>query len=180
MSAVEALVARLSADCLARLCGKPFIAQDSAPSSPEDHSYARVVASISDLDARLAAITATGIDADRVFADKLSGLATIARPGLATMLDYARGGDTVMVTAADELGRSVAEVTSTMAELDARRMPLRASREGIDTAIPSARAVAAIMATSPNWFFEFWRAIADRRAAKRRRVRMVSAAISSR
>ena len=55
--------------------------------------------------------------------------------------------DTVVVTAIDRLGRSVAEVTRTIAELGERRILLRALREGIDTATPTGRAVAAIMAT---------------------------------
>lgn len=63
------------------------------------------------------------------------------------MLDYARAGDTVVVTAIDRLGRSVAEVTRTIAELGERRILLRALREGIDTATPTGRAVAAIIAT---------------------------------
>ena len=63
------------------------------------------------------------------------------------MLDYARAGDTVVVTAIDRLGRSVAEVTRTITDLVDRRIALRALREGIDTATPTGRAVAAIMAT---------------------------------
>jgi len=39
---------------------------------------------------------------------------------LAALLDYARPGDTVVVTAIDRLGRSVAEVTRTIAELGER------------------------------------------------------------
>ena len=42
------------------------------------------------------------------------------------MLDYARAGDTVVVTAIDRLGRSVAEVTRTTADLGERRTLLRA------------------------------------------------------
>ncbi|MGC8030431.1 recombinase family protein, partial [Salmonella enterica] len=69
------------------------------------------------------------------------------RPGLVAMLDYARAGDIVIVAAIDRLGRSVAEVTRTIAHLGERRILLRALREGIDTATPTGRAVAAIMGT---------------------------------
>lgn len=69
------------------------------------------------------------------------------RTGLAALLHYAREGDTVVVTAIDRLGRSVAEVTRTIADLGERRILLRALREGVDTATPTGRAVAAIMAT---------------------------------
>ena len=109
--------------------------------------YARVSTTGQDLDAQLAALTAAGVEADRVFTDKLSGSAKTDRPGLAAMLDYARAGDAVVVAAIDRLGRSVAEVTRTIADLGERRIILRALRESIDTATPTGRAIAAIMAT---------------------------------
>jgi DNA invertase Pin-like site-specific DNA recombinase len=52
-----------------------------------------------------------------VFTDNLSGSAKTGRPGLAAMLDFARADDTVIVRAIDRPGRSVAEVTRTIAEL---------------------------------------------------------------
>jgi DNA invertase Pin-like site-specific DNA recombinase len=107
--------------------------------------YARVSTSDQDLDTQLAAVTEAGVDADRVFTDKLSGSAQTDRPGLAAMFDYAHAGDTVAVTAIDRLGRSVAEVTRTIADLGEQRIILRASREDIDTATASGRAVAVIM-----------------------------------
>lgn len=88
-----------------------------------------------------------GVDPERVFTDTLSSSANTARPGLAAMLDYARSGDTVVVAAIDRLGRSVAEVTRTIADLGEHRITLRALREGVDTGTPTGRAVAAIMAT---------------------------------
>jgi len=109
--------------------------------------YARVSTVGQDLDAQLAALSAAGVNPDRVFTDRLSGSAKTARPGLAAMLDYARVGDTVVVTAIDRLGRSVAEVTRTIADLVDRRIVLHALREGVDTVTPTGRAVAAIMAT---------------------------------
>ena len=126
--------------------------------------YARVSTLGQDLDAQLAALAVAGVEAGRVFTDKLSGSAKTDRPGLVAMLDYARAGDTVVVVAVDRLGRSVAEVTRTIAELGDRRILLRALREGIDTATPSGRAVAAIMATLAELELELGR---ERRAASR-------------
>ena len=126
--------------------------------------YARVSTIGQDLDAQLAALSAAGIGAERVFIDELSGSAKTARPGLAAMLDNARGGDTVVVTAVDRLGRSVAEVTRTIADLGERRILLRALREGIDTASPTGRAVAAIMATLAELELDLRR---ERRASSR-------------
>ena len=81
------------------------------------------------------------------------------------MLDYARAGDiVVVVTAIDRLGRSVAEVTRTIADLGVRRIILRALREGVDAATPTGRAVAAIMATLAELELELGR---ERRAVSR-------------
>jgi DNA invertase Pin-like site-specific DNA recombinase len=112
--------------------------------------YARVSTLSQDLEAQLAALDSAGVAADRVFTDKLSGSANSDRPGLVAMLDYARAGDTVVVTAIDRLGRSVVEVTRTIADLGQRRIILRALREGIDTATPTGRAVARSWPPSPN------------------------------
>ena len=46
------------------------------------------------------------------------------------MLGYARPGDTVIVTAIDRLGSSVAGVTRTIAELGERGITLRALEKG--------------------------------------------------
>lgn len=136
--------------------------------------YARVSTTGQDFGAQLSALAVEGVDASRVFTDKLSGSANTDRPGLAAMLDYARAGDTVVVTAIDRLGRSVAEVTRTIAELGERRILLRAIREGVDTGTPTGRAVAAIMATLAELELELGR---ERRAASRqsRRSRQLPA-----
>lgn len=136
--------------------------------------YARVSTVGQDLDTQLATLSAAGVGADRIFTDKLSGSVNTARPGLAAMLDYARQGDTVVVTAIDRLGRSVLEVTRTIADLGERRILLRALREGVDTGTPTGRAVATIMATLAELELELGR---ERRAASRdsRRARQLPA-----
>ena len=136
--------------------------------------YARVSTIGQDLDAQLAALDAAGVDPSRVFTDKLSGSAKTARPGLVALLDYARPGDTVVVAAIDRLGRSVAEVTRTIADLGERRITLHVLREGVDTATPTGRAIAAIMASLAELELELGR---ERRAASResRRARHLPA-----
>lgn len=136
--------------------------------------YARVSTLGQDLDAQLTALAAQGVESGHVFTDKLSGAVNTDRPGLAALLHYAREGDTVVVTAIDRLGRSVAEVTRTIADLAERRILLRALREGVDTGTPTGRAVAAIMATLAELELELGK---ERRAASRqsRRVRSLPA-----
>ena len=97
-----------------------------------------------------------------MFTDKLPGSANTARPGLAAMLHYARPDDTIAVAAIDRLGRSVAEVTHTIADLGELSITLRALREGVDTSTPTGRAVAAIMATLAELELKLGR---ERRAA---------------
>jgi DNA invertase Pin-like site-specific DNA recombinase len=126
--------------------------------------YARVSTTGQDLDAQLAALAAAGVDTDRIFTDRLSGSAKTGRPGLAAMLDYARAGDTVVACAIDRLGRSAAEVTRAIAKLGERRILVRALREGVDTATPPGRAVAAILAALAELELELGR---GRRMASR-------------
>lgn len=136
--------------------------------------YARVSTTGQDLAAQRDALTAAGVDGARQFDDTLTGAAGTSRPGLAALLDYARPGDVVVVTAIDRLGRSVVEVTQTIADLDGRGITLRALRENIDTSTPTGRAVAAIMASLAELELELGR---ERRAASRaaRRARNLPA-----
>ncbi|MGX9787339.1 recombinase family protein [Mycobacterium sp. MMS18-G62] len=97
------------------------------------------------LDGQLAELTAAGVDPRRVFTDKLSDSADRVRAGLHAMLSYARSGDTVVVVGLDRLGRSVAEVTRTIADLTDRGITLRALKEGLDTGTTTGRVVANIL-----------------------------------
>ncbi|HKP40477.1 recombinase family protein [Mycobacterium sp.] len=97
------------------------------------------------LDNQLAELTAAGVDPRRVFTDRLSDSADRVRAGLHAMLSYARSGDTVVVVGLDRLGRSVAEVTRTIADLTDRGITLRALKEGLDTGTSTGRVVANIL-----------------------------------
>ena len=104
--------------------------------------YARVRNVGQDLGAQLVELADAGAEPDQVSTDKLSGSVNTDRPGLTAMLHYAREGDIVVVTASDRLGRSVAEVTRTIAELGERRILLRPLRESVNTGTPTGRAMA--------------------------------------
>lgn len=127
-----------------------------------------------DLDGQPIALAVQGVESGQVFTDKLSVAVNTDRPGRAAQLHYAREGDTVVVIAIDRLGRSVAEVTRTIADLGERRILLRSLREGVDTGTPTGRAVATIMATLAELELELGR---ERRAASRdsRRARQLPA-----
>jgi DNA invertase Pin-like site-specific DNA recombinase len=97
-------------------------ATDTAPTSTGAQlGYARVSTEHQSLDQQLDALTAAGVDTDRVYTDKLSGASARAqRPGLDALLDYARQGDAIVVVGIDRLGRNAAEVMTTIRELGER------------------------------------------------------------
>ncbi len=66
---------------------------------------------IQSLERQLDALTAAGIQSERIYSDKKTGT-TIDRPGLTALLGYARDGDgdTIVVHTLDRLGRNLREV----------------------------------------------------------------------
>ncbi|MFT4126153.1 MAG: recombinase family protein [Gordonia sp. (in: high G+C Gram-positive bacteria)] len=94
--------------------------------------YARAGTGGAGLPDQIAALTAAGVAADRVYTDA-AGDPTAHRPGLADLLDYARRGDTVVVVGIDRLGRVTDEVMRTVRDLAHRGLRLRCLRERIDT-----------------------------------------------
>jgi DNA invertase Pin-like site-specific DNA recombinase len=127
--------------------------------------YARVSTGHQSLDQQLDALTAAGVDPKRVYSDKLSGTSTREqRPGLASLLDYARPGDAIVVVGIDRLGRNAAEVMTTIRELRDRDIVLRSLREGIDTSNSTGRMVAGVLASLAELELELGR---ERRAAAR-------------
>src|SRR5712675_878411 len=127
--------------------------------------YARVSTGRQSLDQQLDALTAAGVDPERVYRDKLSGTSTREqRPGLAALLDYARPGDAIVVVGIDRLGRNAGEVMTTIRELRDREIVLRSLREGIDTSNATGRMVAGVLASLAELELELGR---ERRAASR-------------
>ncbi|WP_156686769.1 recombinase family protein [Mycobacterium sp. Marseille-P9652] len=127
--------------------------------------YARVSTGHQSLDQQLDALTAAGVNPDRIYRDKLSGTSTREqRPGLAALMDYARPGDAIVVVGIDRLGRNAAEVMMTIRELGERNIVLRSLREGIDTSNATGRMVAGVLASLAELELELGR---ERRTAAR-------------
>lgn len=104
--------------------------------------YATATGACPELDEQLAELTAAGVNPRHVFTDKTTGSTDKVRAGLLALLSYARSGDVVVVVALERLGRSVTEVTQTVADLTTRGITLRCLRNGLDTATATGRVVA--------------------------------------
>lgn len=127
--------------------------------------YARVSTGHQSLDAQIDAISAQGVEPERIYRDKLTGTSTREqRPGLAALLDYAREGDAIVVVGIDRLGRNAAEVMTTIRDLSQRGIVLRSLREGIDTGNATGRMVAGVLASLAELELELGR---ERRSAAR-------------
>jgi DNA invertase Pin-like site-specific DNA recombinase len=94
--------------------------------------YARVSTDDQKLDLQHDALVQAGVERERIFEDKLSGMRA-DRPGLASVLKAVREGDTLVIWRLDRLGRSLKELISLADELKRRGVQLRSVTEGIDT-----------------------------------------------
>jgi DNA invertase Pin-like site-specific DNA recombinase len=127
--------------------------------------YARVSTEHQSLDQQVDVLAAAGVEGNRVYRDKLSGMSTREqRPGLAALLDYAREGDAIVVVGIDRLGRNAAEVMTTIRDLGKRGIVLQSLREGIDTSNASGRMVAGVLASLAELELELGK---ERRTAAR-------------
>ena len=87
--------------------------------------YARVSTAKQDLDRQIEALLERiGIDRERIYVDKKSG-ATIDRPGLRAVLEYAREGDVIVVHTLDRLGRTVRDTLNLIHGLSERGIGVR-------------------------------------------------------
>lgn len=127
--------------------------------------YARVSTAHQSNDAQVDELVAAGVDPERVYVDKLTGTSRKEeRAGLSALLAYARPGDVIVVKGVDRLGRSAAEVMTTIKELLDRGIVIRALREGVDSSTATGRAVLGIMASLAELELELGR---ERRAASK-------------
>jgi len=92
--------------------------------------YARVSTGDQDVAGQTMRLTVAG--AIKTFTDVMSGK-SMDRPGLTALLAYARSGDTLAVVRLDRLGRSLAELLSTVTMLRERKIALLSLEEKIDT-----------------------------------------------
>lgn len=105
------------------MCG--FGLHDGMAHAPHLIGYARVSTEDQDLRLQMDALSAAGVAAENVYAEKASGAAGKRRPELAAALKDARAGDVLVVWKLDRLGRNLAELIHTMQTLDRKGANLR-------------------------------------------------------
>ena len=87
------------------------------------------------LEAQERDLKAAGVE--RIFQEQTS--ATGPRKALAEAIDYARDGDTLIVTKLDRLARSVADLVSITKQLDAKGASLRVLNLNLNTETPTGK-----------------------------------------
>ena len=100
--------------------------------------YARVSTEDQDCSIQEEALRAAGATVIR--SERKSGTSTDGRTELATVLDFVREGDTLLVTRIDRLARSLMDLEGIVQQLRAKGVHLRATEQPIDTASPAGRA----------------------------------------
>src|SRR5215831_9224100 len=95
------------------------------------YGYARVSTTDQDLSIQRAALTAAGCTVIR--SEKVSGTSTNGREELATLLQFLREGDTLVVTRIDRLARSVRDLQNIVHDIQQRGVALKATEQAIDT-----------------------------------------------
>lgn len=100
--------------------------------------YARVSTTDQDTAAQIDALKAAGCNVIRE--EKASGTTTAGRSELATILEFIRPGDTLVVTRIDRLARSIADLQTIMASLRERGAALACTEQPVDTGTAAGKA----------------------------------------
>ena len=100
--------------------------------------YARVSTIDQDLSIQEAALRTAGCEVVR--SEKRSGTTTTGRTELQTLIDFARKGDTIVVTRIDRLARSIGDLAAVVRTLEGKGVSLRATEQPIDTGTAAGRA----------------------------------------
>ncbi|WP_370693945.1 recombinase family protein [Methylobacterium sp. NEAU K] len=85
-------------------------------------------------------VTLRAAGCELIRAEKKSGASTEGRTELRTLIDFARKGDTIVVTRIDRLARSIADLAGIVRELEAKGVALRATEQPVDTSTAAGKA----------------------------------------
>lgn len=102
------------------------------------YGYARVSTADQDLTLQRSALKAAGCETIRE--EKASGTSTKGRTELATLREFMRKGDTLVVTRIDRLARSIGDLQDIVRSLKEKGIALRATEQPIDTSTAAGKA----------------------------------------
>lgn len=106
--------------------------------------YARVSTTDQNLTLQKEALEKAGCE--RIYEDTMSGT-RVERPGLTKALEMLRSGDTLVVWKLDRLGRSVKNLITLVADLNANGIHFKSLTDSIDTSTASGRFFFHVMAS---------------------------------
>jgi DNA invertase Pin-like site-specific DNA recombinase len=107
--------------------------------------YARVSSIGQSVDIQLAALKDAGCE--KVFAEKQSGTSMIRRQALQEAIEFAREGDTLVVTRLDRLARSAGDLHAIVAQLTAKDVGFRCLQQsGLDTTTSAGKLLLGVLA----------------------------------
>jgi DNA invertase Pin-like site-specific DNA recombinase len=115
-----------------------MLLRQKGPNEVTTIGYARVSTSDQDCTIQEAALKAAGCDVIR--SEKRSGTTTKGRDELATVLEFLREGDVLMVTRIDRLARSVFDLEAIVKAITAKGATLKATEQPIDTSTSAGKA----------------------------------------
>jgi DNA invertase Pin-like site-specific DNA recombinase len=104
----------------------------------KSYGYAR--ASSEDQDCALQEARLRDAGCDIVRSEKRTGTSLAGRDELATLLEFMREGDTLVVTRVDRLARSLSDLLTIVNTLEAQGVKLRSTEQPVDTSSPAGRA----------------------------------------
>lgn len=109
--------------------------------------YTRTNTAGADAGPQLDAVVTAGVASDDVFSDVTSDAKDAPdRPGMGSLLDVAKQGDTIVVWRIDRLGRSLTEVLDTVSQLSERGINLRSLQDAIEPGTTQGRRTLELLA----------------------------------
>lgn len=105
--------------------------------------YARVSTTDQNLEAQLAQLQSVGCD--KVYQEKASG-AKVDRPELASMLDYVRQGDTIVVCKLDRIARSTKHLLDIVDGLQGKGVTFKVMNIDLDTSTATGKLMLTMLA----------------------------------